>query len=167
MCRFREKILGERLLGWTGTGCPSHSGNWRARCRFRGRGFSDFLDLYNPQFPDGMVGPECDEKIPDENELYLAPGVIRLGVIADLGWIVGKLIEKPDQFLLPDFGESCEKPGGFGGENRLNIGDSLIFQGGEQDEHVIDQIAAAQREELEQEIAGLEKEVERMRSVAS
>ena len=45
-----------------------------------------------------MVGPECDEQIPDENELHLAPGVIRLGVVADLGWNVGKLIESPINF---------------------------------------------------------------------
>jgi len=71
--------------------------------------FSDLLNIHNPQFPDSMVGPECDEMIPHENELDVAPGMIRLGVVADLGWTVGKLIEKPDQFLLPGFGQPDEK----------------------------------------------------------
>jgi hypothetical protein len=66
-----------------------------------------------------MVGPECDEKIADENELHIAPGIVRLGVVADLGWTVGKLIEKSNQFLLTGFGQSDEKGSGFGREDRF------------------------------------------------
>jgi hypothetical protein len=66
-----------------------------------------------------MVGPECDENIPDENELDVAPGIIRLGVVADLGWTVGKLIEKPDEFPLLGLGQPYEKCGGFGREDRF------------------------------------------------
>ena len=66
-----------------------------------------------------MVGPECDEKIPDENELHLAAGFVRLGIIPDLGWAVGQLMEKADQFPLPGFGQRDEKRGGFGRKNRF------------------------------------------------
>ena len=51
-----------------------------------------------------MVSPECDEEIPDENELHLSSGCIRLGVIPDLRRIVGKLIKKADQFPLMGLG---------------------------------------------------------------
>jgi hypothetical protein len=40
--------------------------------------FLDFLNIRNSQFPDSMVSPESDEKIPDEDELHLTSGFIRL-----------------------------------------------------------------------------------------
>ena len=67
-------------------------------------GFSDLLDINNPQLPDGVVRPECNKQVPDKDELNFSSGIIRLGVVPDLGWIFGKLIEEPDQFSLASFG---------------------------------------------------------------
>jgi|GEM_PF-5070454 len=39
-------------------------------------GFSDILDIHNPQFADCMVRPECDKPIPDKEELHLSSGFI-------------------------------------------------------------------------------------------
>jgi hypothetical protein len=50
-----------------------------------------------------VVCPECDEKIPDKQELDRAAGFIGLSVIPDLGWAFGKLIEKTDQLALSCF----------------------------------------------------------------
>ena len=66
-----------------------------------------------------MVSPECDEKIPDEDELHLSSGFIRLEVVANLGWIVRKLIKQANQFPLAGFGEGDEEGGGLGREDRL------------------------------------------------
>lgn len=40
-----------------------------------------------------MVSPECDEKIPEEDELHFSSGLIRLEVVSDLAWTIGKLIK--------------------------------------------------------------------------
>ena len=76
--------------------------------------FLNFLNIHNSQFPDRMVSPECDEQIPDEDELHLTFRIIRPGVVPDLGWIVGKLINKADQFPLTGLGYHHEERGGFG-----------------------------------------------------
>ena len=52
-------------------------------------GFSDLLDIHNPQFPDCMIRPVCDKPILYKDELHVSSGLIRLGVVPDLGWVLG------------------------------------------------------------------------------
>jgi hypothetical protein len=66
-----------------------------------------------------MIRPECDQEVADNDELHLAPRLIQLCVIPDLLRIVGKLVEQPDQFPLPQFRKRHEKRGGLGRQNRL------------------------------------------------
>ncbi|MES2440200.1 MAG: hypothetical protein V4584_14115 [Verrucomicrobiota bacterium] len=77
------------------------------------------MDFDDPQFPDCVIGPECDEEIPEQKKLDLTPGVIRLGIISDLVGIVCELEKQADQPPLPGLRESYEKCRSFGRENRL------------------------------------------------
>ena len=77
-------------------------------------GPSDLLDIDNPQLFGSMVGPESNEKIPNEDELHQPSGFVRLGVIPDLGRAFRKLGKKDNQSSLSGFGERDEKGSSLG-----------------------------------------------------